>query len=241
MKVCPYCRSKNVSAVPVKKGPWQWIKCLGCGHFLMLALLLLTITVTGCGTADSATDTETSLNPENSESEAPVTAKGSVTALAIKDLASAPDCDLSGLLIYLLDTAEFRVCDGKDWVAIDIKGPKGDKGEDGAVAQQQTVTTPPDNVWVDQMTGKWWLHGGNGPFNTGACIGDYRAPTEAEISAAVDHGLIAGFRAKGYTTLNYWTSNVGYWAAFTFARYFSETGMDTAPKTNAFGRLCVKI
>jgi hypothetical protein len=213
-----------------------------------MLLVLLTITV-GCGTAPGSETAPVEESSDPATEEAPRIAKTTVDALAVTDEASLPPCDRNGLLVYILDVKEFRVCDGKDWVAINIQGPKGDKGEDGVAQTVTTVAeTPPASVWVDAMTGKWWLHSGDGPYVTASCTGAYRAATYAEIKAAVAHGLVAGFKAKGYATDAYWYTTwpdqpgpdmVLYNAPFNDP-YAWTTAEVAALRTATRGKLCVK-
>jgi hypothetical protein len=207
--------------------------------YLILALVL---TITGCGSDDSAGPaTESSVEVsrmDNDDPEATSVAKGSVTALMVEDASKAPICDRDGLLIYVLDVKEFRVCHNPEWVVVDIKGPKGDKGDPGEVTvaqqQQQTVVAPPALAWVDTMGGFWWLHAGESHNYASGCMGDWRQPTAVEIRNAVTRGLVSAFQALGYTTTEYWlpgTVSGDNAQVHTYAWYKSWT-----PK----GLLCVR-
>ena len=91
----------------------------------MLILFLLT----GCGAA-----------PSNDQQDAPkedkpstATTGISVMSYAVTSAAELPPCDTSHekQLFYIMETQEFRTCQGGSWVAINIQGPKGEDGKDG--------------------------------------------------------------------------------------------------------------
>lgn len=62
------------------------------------------------------------------------TYKGAEVAQSISDL---PGCtaETSGQLFYVLDTEEFHYCDGSAFVIVDLTGPQGAPGADGAAGQ----------------------------------------------------------------------------------------------------------
>jgi hypothetical protein len=168
-------------------------------------LPILLIVTAACGTgekggADQTTNDAVSSNQPASEPEA------TMQSISLNSLAELA-CSKANLhqLAYILDEESFYVCEGA-WAKVEIKGPKGDKGSDGAMGQ----STNSANLWKDSITGLSWILGGasNWAGALGACTSPYRLPNGLEGLNAGLHGIRA---IAGQLSLqaDFWDDQIG--------------------------------
>lgn len=175
----------------------------------VLKALLITTVFTSCGkdegsggqqAAEVGKPNVTGTNQPSAPTDAPYT-------LSLDNASQLPKCTDANKaqLIYLRTEKEFRSCSGLIWEYVSIqgeKGAKGDKGDTGtngatgstgatgaAGKDGQTVN---GNMWYDPASGKYYFVGGrysNYLAWSTVCSGNWRVPTQAEISDAFRRGM----------------------------------------------------
>lgn len=173
--------------------------------------LLIALYVTGCGAADDAQTTQhaapiavqaTPAVPVTEAAQTPVSEKAPTkpvfTSLAVADASALPTCDSAseGFLAYVKADKTIQACEDGAWAVIDLRGPKGDQGEAGpaAIAAQavQTDPVPSMDQWLDPVTKRLWTTGVSEvafSYAKTVCEGDWRLPTEAELTLAIARGM----------------------------------------------------
>lgn len=168
--------------------------------FLPLALIALFLGLTGCGTAPDHQATAPA--PVGSVESAPVEA---VRSIALATLADLPACTEANdrALAYVMESRQFLTCQGGAWVEIDVRGADGKDGaagKDGLDGNDGHDGRPvPLNTWIDPITGRVWLIGGMGPYDSACTAPGVRLPTSAEGFEAVEHGLFSAVPPGGFS------------------------------------------
>jgi hypothetical protein len=135
----------------------------------MIAICLLGISCGKLGGKGSGSD--------DKEGDSSSPASDSKKSLALDSKADLPACEEGNdkQLVYVIDEEQFYTCESSEWTEIDV-----------------TTEALGSNEFKDPVTGYLWFIGGKVTkgFITSACDGDYSAPSEAELTAAAEHGLV---------------------------------------------------
>ncbi len=166
--------------------------------------LLVALYVTGCGAADDKAAPAPAAQRSPVAEQVPATVSETTpppvlrTSFAVDDVTALPACDKAseGFLAYVKADKTIEACSDGEWSVIDLRAPQEDQGAaaPAAVAAEavQADPVPSMNQWLDPVTKRLWTKGaGEVAFDYAktVCEGDWRLPTEAELTLALARGM----------------------------------------------------